>query len=260
MTDFGRRSGDMFKSDYDTNDNDVVDNASKLAGSTKGEVQNHAPQTHNHTESQISDLDHDALKIKGVIINDAAIADQKVLAYDSGTQRIIYIEQAPSGAVIESIQMGEISLTSGNASNTATITEVDLDKSVLLHLGQRTGAAALNHYSVMLALTDATTVTATRGGTDQTTVVRFAVIEFSSGIASVQRGNIQLISELSETATISSVDVDKAFVSHTGCKTAGAAPDQGIATLELENATTVKAEAGVANASLYCGYEVMEFS
>lgn len=36
----------------------------------------------------------DAGKIKGVIINDAAKADQFALVYDSGTNRVIYAEPA----------------------------------------------------------------------------------------------------------------------------------------------------------------------
>lgn len=90
MTDFGRRSGDMFKSDYDTNDNDVVDNASKLAGSTKSEVQNHAPKAHLHVEADVIDLDHDAQKIKGTTVDAAAIADGKRLTYDAANTKLIY--------------------------------------------------------------------------------------------------------------------------------------------------------------------------
>ena len=90
MTDFARRPGDMFKSDYDTNDNNVVNNAEKLAGSTKGQVQNHTPQTHTHTESQITNLDHDADKIKAVVVDDTAKANGKVLTYNSTTPNLEY--------------------------------------------------------------------------------------------------------------------------------------------------------------------------
>jgi len=42
-------TGDMTKTVYDTDNDGVVDNSEKLEGSTKTEVQNHAPQTHTLT-------------------------------------------------------------------------------------------------------------------------------------------------------------------------------------------------------------------
>ena len=44
--DGGGGSGDMLKSVYDTNDDGVVDNSEKLEGSTKSQVQDHAPKAH----------------------------------------------------------------------------------------------------------------------------------------------------------------------------------------------------------------------
>jgi len=58
--------GDMTKAVYDTNDDGIVDNSEKLEGSTKAEVQNHAPQAHTHPCSDLTDHDkaaHDALNI-----------------------------------------------------------------------------------------------------------------------------------------------------------------------------------------------------
>jgi len=49
--------GDMKKSIYDTNDNGVVDNSEKLEGSTKAQVQDHAPKVHGneaHTSNFLS--------------------------------------------------------------------------------------------------------------------------------------------------------------------------------------------------------------
>jgi len=103
VTDFGRRLGDMFKSDYDTNDNAVVDNASKLAGSTKGEVQNHTPKSHTHLEAHILDLDHDAGKIQGTTVDPAAIADGKALTYQSASGKVEYITPA-GGAPADAIR------------------------------------------------------------------------------------------------------------------------------------------------------------
>lgn len=53
--------GDMIKTTYDTNDDGVVDGADDSAlldGNTLAQVRNHSPISHNHTESDITDLDH----------------------------------------------------------------------------------------------------------------------------------------------------------------------------------------------------------
>jgi len=121
MTDFGRRSGvgDMLKSTYDTNEDGVVDNSAKLEASSKAQVQDHTPKSHahaqanitnlvsalagksatghTHTESEVTDLAHDADKIKGVEVDDAAKADTKVLAYDTASGKIAYATQTTGG-------------------------------------------------------------------------------------------------------------------------------------------------------------------
>jgi len=49
-----------------------------------------APVVHTHVEADITDLDHDAVKIQGVPVDDSAIADGKVLVYDSTTGDLQY--------------------------------------------------------------------------------------------------------------------------------------------------------------------------
>jgi hypothetical protein len=44
----GTGSGDMTKAVYDVNDNGIVDNSEKLEGSTKVQVQDHAPKEHGN--------------------------------------------------------------------------------------------------------------------------------------------------------------------------------------------------------------------
>jgi hypothetical protein len=53
--------------------------------------------THKHIESDITDLSHDAIKIKGKEIDDSAIGDGKVLGYRAASGKIEYIP-APSGS------------------------------------------------------------------------------------------------------------------------------------------------------------------
>ncbi|GAH86185.1 unnamed protein product, partial [marine sediment metagenome] len=109
--------------------------AETLGGYNLAQVRDHTPKIHTHVEANITDLIHDAQKVKGVIIDDTDIADQKVLAYDSGTERIVYIEPAPSGAAIASIQYADIAMSSSQAEKDETITEVDVTKSVCYLLG-----------------------------------------------------------------------------------------------------------------------------
>jgi len=55
----GGDGGDMAKTVYDTDDDGVVDNAEKLEGSTKAEVQDHVPQAHtlaSHSTKSHSEL------------------------------------------------------------------------------------------------------------------------------------------------------------------------------------------------------------
>ena len=55
--------GDMLKSVYDTDDDGVVDNSEKLEGSTKAQVQNHAPQAHktSHQDGGSDEISIDGL-------------------------------------------------------------------------------------------------------------------------------------------------------------------------------------------------------
>lgn len=58
-------TGDMLKSTYDANLNGVVDNAEKLEGSSKAQVQDHTPKAHalNAHETPTSDISMDSKKI-----------------------------------------------------------------------------------------------------------------------------------------------------------------------------------------------------
>ena len=259
MTDFGRRSGDMFKSDYDTNANEVVDNSEKLAGSTRSEVQNHTPKTHTHTESQISDLDHDALKVKGVIINDAAKADQKVLAFDSGSNRIVYISPAPSGATIKNIQIATITILNGQATGTATITAVVMANTVVVWGGTTLTDAvgALPH----VVLTNTTTLTATSNtSVAADIVIKVTVVEFTNAtITGVQRATITIASgNPSNTATITEVDLTKSVLFKLGVRSGGSLNDC-CCHIELTDSTTVTATRLVTSGNTIVSFEVLEF-
>ncbi len=79
---------------------------------------------------------------------------------------------------IKSIQRGVISIAGAASSNTATITSVDTAKAVISCLGSTGTDASTNSSSGYVALTNATTVTATRGGSSGTGSVSWQVVEY----------------------------------------------------------------------------------
>lgn len=92
--------------------------------------------------------------------------------------------QIASGYInpIKRIQVGTITLGSTILTNTAVITAVDTTKAYVLHLGNTSDVTAGNDGSArtMVALTNATTVTATRGVATGgiIDVTSFVVIEY----------------------------------------------------------------------------------
>ena len=273
---------DMKRSVYDSNLDGTVADSDKLEASSKAQVQDHTAKSHahaqadvtglvaalagksatghGHTESEISDLDHNAQKIKGVIINDAAIGDQKVLAYDLGTERIVYITPAPSGASLDNLQFGEVTIAQGQASGTQSITGVDVDKSAIFLLGYRPVDGSFDTNTVRVELTDTTTVTAYQAGTTYANTVRFVVMEFSAGIESSQGDDITLSFEQTNDCTISEVDTAKALLIHLGTSGYAADIERAAASIAFLNSTTVRATAYAANAYLVVGFHVLEFS
>ena len=83
------------------------------------------------------------------------------------------------GGGIKSVQRGTISVNcgSGSATNTATISTVDTAKSILSHLGMTTATSNVNGQS-HVALTNATTVTASASGEGATYVIAYQVVEY----------------------------------------------------------------------------------
>ncbi len=96
-----------------------VADSNLLEGSTKSQVQIHTPALHGnevhdpdfsavghtHTESEIIDLDHNAQKIKGKTVDDAAIGDGKVLVYRTTGDKLQYEEQAGGGGADEKVKV-----------------------------------------------------------------------------------------------------------------------------------------------------------
>lgn len=77
---------------------DIRDHTPKVHGNEAHDP-SFGPLVHYHDESDITDLDHDAQKIKGKTVDDSAIGDGKVLKYDSTEDKIIY--GTGSGGLVE---------------------------------------------------------------------------------------------------------------------------------------------------------------
>lgn len=58
----------------------------------------HAATSHTHTESQISDLDHDAVKVMGKAFDDTGLADGKIWKYEAAAQTWKIADDAGGGA------------------------------------------------------------------------------------------------------------------------------------------------------------------
>lgn len=79
---------------------------------------------------------------------------------------------------IKSIQRGTITIANTFGTNTSTVTSVDTAKSELRFLGQTTNAGTDPANQIArLELTNSTTVTATRAGGNNDTVVSWELIE-----------------------------------------------------------------------------------
>jgi hypothetical protein len=56
-----------------------------------------APASHSHVEADITDLDHDADKIKGKAVDDSGLADNRVLKYDAVSETWKVEDESPGG-------------------------------------------------------------------------------------------------------------------------------------------------------------------
>lgn len=150
------------------------------------------------------------------------------------------------GLATKAVYSGTISLT-GASSATATITAVVLANSLILGGGYKANmsSTAGNYNNCRVELTNTTTVTALRGASDATAAsAPYFVHESYSGTwKTMQRGVINTNGGTSATATITSVDTTKAFLSHNGIEEqaggAGAATDR--CQIVQTNATTLTA-------------------
>lgn len=93
-----------------------------------------------------------------------------------------YLGAVATGTLFKTIQYGQITISAGNASNTATLSPtVVAANSVLIFLGTSNNEGAGGDPGGTMAritLTNGSTVTATRGRTNNDCIVTFCVLEF----------------------------------------------------------------------------------
>lgn len=205
-----------------------------------------------------AEITHDAQLIKAVPIDDTEKADQKVLAFNQASDKIVYIQRCPE-IEIKAIRHLDITIPSADLTAQITFSEVDPDKTFLIW-GGRTGVGVnALHGAIRIDLLDSTHVRAIRntGGAD--VYVNFCLIECITGIKSIQRGTIVLTSELSHDATINAVNTAKAFVSHLGVSSNSDNWAAGNINIFLYDSVTVRAYHVWAGGTITISYELVEF-
>lgn len=109
------------------------------------------------------------------------------------------------------VQTDTFTISAGNSTATETITSVDTDKTFVI-AGARDSATKVvgsDDWAISVDLTNATTLTARRGGSDRSFTVRYHVVTLSDSGFSVQHGDRVIDSNAAEDVTISSVDLDR---------------------------------------------------
>lgn len=170
-----------------------------------------------------------------------------------------------ASSLVESVQFGSTSVTGSNTTADTTITAVDYNRSFILGLGGHNGGVDNWGLRPNIQLLNATTVRATRGYQDGTNsgTIYWVVVQWIPGVVkSIQYTNLDFSAISNPTATITSVNTAKTFVSRRGeyytnlPGTASYVPDSGIFLL---NATTVQGQTGGAGGG-HNGYAtVIEF-
>ena len=166
---------------------------------------------------------------------------------------------------VSSVIRGTIPMTVGSTSASVTIAAVNPALARLRLLGLTSDDTGVTNavQGVRLALTNATTITATRrSGVGTNLVVAYEISQYyPEFIKSIQRGSIDLIGVTSATATITAVDQGTTELDWLGYEYAsGTANDGSFAKVALTNATTVTATRSAGSVGTCpVGYQVVEF-
>ncbi len=91
---------------------------------------------HTHVEADVTDLDHDAGKIVTKTVDDAAIANDKILVYKTATDNFVFEAQASGGGVSSVGEYGDGTTLTGDVKleegTNVTITRSDPHNSLII--------------------------------------------------------------------------------------------------------------------------------
>lgn len=156
-----------------------------------------------------------------------------------------------STGIFKSIQQIDITIPSGDIETPQSINAVDVNKSFIMFNGSSSYETYHGFGMVTLELSNSTTVTAKRYGdlygTLSAAYVKGCVMEFESGVKSLQRGTVELPEDPGFSAqvvdeTISAVDLAKTFVAFSD-RNDNASPDShedNRVTVDLIDSTTLR--------------------
>ncbi len=200
-----------------------------------------------------------------VLTNATTVTAARITATDSCTVGYTVVE-FKSGVLNSSTQQFSITVSAGNSSSTAAISSVATGQSAIFYGGAKvstSGGVVPTELMGKVVLTNATTVTASRSATTASFTVTGTVVEFKAeNLSRIQRGTIDLNGVATNTATITSVNTAKSFVSFLGASTTDstASADQMYSSVVLTNATTVTADTVAAPSTLTASYEAINFT
>ncbi len=168
--------------------------------------------------------------------------------------------------MVDSVQSGTITISSGE-SNTATISSVTTSRSVVLWQGF-TGSGAtssMDNLHPTLALTNSTTVTATRGESTSAyqPTIGYTVVQFKSAVIDSIQTVSRELSGLDDTDahTITSVDTNRSVVIYNGARSTLSTFSAWMYRSALTAATTVTStRESSSSSSRTVAYTVVEFA
>lgn len=174
--------------------------------------------------------------------------------------------------IIKSCQHMSTTISDASTSQNTTIASVDTNNTILIYLGTTNTSrdATLNwsDLSCRLALTNSTTVTATRIGNTAPLDISYCVLEFYGGvIKSRQTGTISISDAVVYTnEVLTSIDTNKAmclYEGHTNTDTTSDITYMGDVSpyLKIMTATLLRGVRGAQGqgATVIVGYQVVEF-
>jgi hypothetical protein len=191
-----------------------------------------------------------------------------VTAYIGQTKNVTvgYVVVEFASAAISSVQRFTDAYTTSNSTDTKTITSVNTSRSIIAWGGNTALASDWDNF-YGLQLTSSTNVNLVRSGTGTgSRAAYYTVVEFASGVInSIQRGSITIAGgSTSNTATITTINTAKSFLSLTGYATAYISffARRRLPKLVLTNSTTITADRNQSDATLSNTpyYEAVEFT